>query len=481
MCKPGGVAAKDKQPRKGQQFGVTSPKPCPIPRTHRRLGDVFAIWSEALASYPDPEDFRRKVNSLLQESRAVTWRLQNDKHVIPDFDSWYAPWVRRMKDSEVMSWAESMRTHVVHTGDLEARSVARVSVLAAWDSPAAKEIEVPPMLGPAAIAELVRHHTKIPAELLKDAVAIVERRWVVDSLPHREILEALADCYVLLHELVAEAHQRCGASMTGDSIEAVSPTWPSDEMKQDRPSVMVLSEEVRTTRLQLATGERITAEHRVLEPTAEDMERAGKRWDEKYGGMPEGHPGKIPETSADLFALAEWHVDVAKRVLAGDGYHNSMVFTFGPGGIYPQVMLPEDRTQKYLLWNRLAERVERHVDWAVLSVGEVWLARGDPAKLGIDPTTTIRGVEDLPNREEALFVAAAHRDGQARSYTVPFTRDSSGKVAFEKVWLGYAPSEAMNFFIPVMKVWQAWRRNASGSTEEPLFVDSRPKPSAKRG
>ncbi len=232
---------------------------CPLPRTHKRLADVYALWQEVLLAYPDPETFRRRLNSLIQETRNVTFRLQAEKHGIPDFDPWYADWRRRMESVEEMKWAVEMRNQVVKQGDLETRSLARVSLYAEWDNPPAKEIELPPMIGPHQIAEKLKH-TGIPPELLRDAIAVVERRWVVDSLPSREVLDALADCYSVLYELVEEAHGRCGAALEQDAVEVGRPTWTKDEKRQDRPSNMALFEEVRTARLRLATGEWLRVE-----------------------------------------------------------------------------------------------------------------------------------------------------------------------------------------------------------------------------
>src|SRR5581483_769135 len=134
------------------------------------------------------------------------------------FDTWYPQWRARMAGIDVLKWSLEMRNHVVKKGDLKSRSIARVSLLAVWDNPPAAEIAVPPMVGPAMIAQLLKM-TGIPKQLLKEAVAIVERRWVVDSLPDREVLDALAECYVELHQLVLEAHDRIGVTMATDSVE----------------------------------------------------------------------------------------------------------------------------------------------------------------------------------------------------------------------------------------------------------------------
>ena len=236
--------------------------------------------------------------------------LQAEKHAFLDFDSWYPQWQARMAGVEVLRWALEMRNQVVKRGDLETRSIARVSMLAMWDNPPAVELPVPPMVGPASIAQLLKG-TGIPKELLKDAVAVVERRWVIDSLPDREVLDALAECYGVLHQLVVEAHHRLGVTMAADNVEANWPTWSEDNVGDrpaggseddvgDRPAGMLMSQEVRTARLRLATQEWLTFE-RELQVFPDEMREKAR---DRYGGLLPPIQG-IPTTAQEIFQQAE--------------------------------------------------------------------------------------------------------------------------------------------------------------------------------
>jgi hypothetical protein len=451
---------------------MAQPVPCPIPKAHGRLADMYAIWHETLAVYPEPDAFRRRFNNLLQETRNVTFMLQTEKHVIPEFDAWYERWRAVMGATEVLKWSLDMRNQVVKRGDLEARSIARVSVLAAWDNPPAKEIEVPSKLGPEAIAQHLKH-TGIPEEFLPDAVAIVERRWVVASLPEREALDALAECYQVLYDLVSEAHDLCGVPMADDKIEAARPTWTEHDRGRGRPAGMELSDELRTARLRLATGEWVSMERHAVHPSAEQIEASGKRWEEHYGGMPKVDQGPVADSAEDVFATAEWFVQAAKKVLAADRYHLTMTWTIGPDGVTQDIHRPEDRADKYILWNRLAEAIARRKDWGLVCVTEAWSYKGDYEKAGID-LAKIRGVEDIPGRGEELMVTAAYRDGQARMHHIAFTHSPEGQIVYGDESVYYTPGDLPNIFIPVMKVWQAQRQQESGKPE-PLSTDSRPK------
>jgi hypothetical protein len=165
---------------------------------------------------------------------------------------------------------------------------------------------------------------------------------------------------------------------------------------------------------------------------------------------------------------------MAKRILARDRNHASFVWLFGPEGVDRHVLRPEDRADKYVLWNKLADDVRRRKDWGLISVGEVWAWYGDPKQPKPD-LSKIRGVRDIPGHGEALQVTAAFRDGQTRMYDVMFTRDTNGDIVFGEPHVGYSPGAQPQFLIPVLKVWQAWRKRDSGNHDEPLSINSRPR------
>src|SRR5581483_10402723 len=226
-----------------------------------------------------------------------------------------------------------------------------------------------------------------------------------------------------------------------------------------------MAQEVRTARLKLATREWLTFEHQAEQVTIEQLEAVKDR----YGPLPEAQ--KIPATASELFVQAESIFEIAKRMLARDHSHGTFVWTFGPEGVDHRSLHPEDRSDKYVMWNKIADDVQRRRDWGLITVGEVWTFQGDLSALNVDPST-IRGVEDLPGRGEALQVAAAFSDGQTRMYAATFTRDEADNITFGASEVAHSPEGQPQFLIPVLKVWQAWRKRASGKGDEPLTISS---------
>jgi hypothetical protein len=192
---------------------------------------------------------------------------------------------------------------------------------------------------------------------------------------------------------------------------------------------------------------------------------------ERYGGLPSIQD--IPTTAEDIFRQAESILETAKRILATDRSHGSFVWTFGPNGVDRHLLRPEDRADKYVLWNKIADDVRRRRDWGLINVGEVWAWYGDAQEPRPD-LSQIGGVQDIPGHGEALQVTAAFWDGQARMYDVMFTRDESGGIVFGEPHVGYSPGAQPQFLMPVLKVWQAWRKRDSGNEGEPLTISSRP-------
>ena len=255
--------------------------------------------------------------------------------------------------------------------------------------------------------------------------------------------------------------------MADDSVELQRPTWSEDKMYSGRPAAMVLSQEMRTARLKLATQEWLTFDRHFRPITDYELEAVQDR----YGPLPQAR--EIPSTAQELFSQAEMIFEVAKRMLSHDKTHGFFAWLFGPEGVESHVLQPEDRSDKYVMWNKLADDMRRRKDWGLITVGEVWSFKGDFRALNVDPWT-IRGIEDLPGHGEALQVTAGFRDGQTRMYAVEFTRDESDNIVFGAQSVGYSPEAQPQFLVPVLKVWQEWRKRDSGKEDEPLTVNSRP-------
>jgi hypothetical protein len=58
---------------------------CPLPKTHRRLGEAHLLWHQALDTYHDSSAFLANLNSTIEALRNVTFVLQKER-TVPDFD-----------------------------------------------------------------------------------------------------------------------------------------------------------------------------------------------------------------------------------------------------------------------------------------------------------------------------------------------------------------------------------------------------------
>ncbi len=70
---------------------------CPLSGVDRRLEDVHQLWHQAEAAYFDPDGFRLAIQTAIQTLRTVTFVLQKQKVNIPNFDTWYVGWQRKLK------------------------------------------------------------------------------------------------------------------------------------------------------------------------------------------------------------------------------------------------------------------------------------------------------------------------------------------------------------------------------------------------
>lgn len=87
---------------------------CNVVQSHKRILEAHRLWHQAFNCYFDPEGFRTNINATIQALRNVTFALQNEKHKIPDFGTWYAEWQTRLKDDPMMRWLCDARTEIVH-------------------------------------------------------------------------------------------------------------------------------------------------------------------------------------------------------------------------------------------------------------------------------------------------------------------------------------------------------------------------------
>jgi len=418
---------------------------CPLPKTHRRLVEAHVLWHQSLDRYQQPELFQANLNATIQALRNTTFVLQSEKHLFSKFEDWYGPWQERMKADPILRWLIYARNTVVKEGELETASTAIIK-LVTWKDDVLVESCIPPGTPPTLILrnipllELVGN-THLPPGDLEDAAIVIERRCSVPELGGREILEALAQAYGLLSNLVLDAHITLGetgcVSPDGAHAHFRSAYHPHGSLP-----CMVLGIEHRSHSLKLKTGQHLQPV-RTISPSG-DPTIATKRY-----GL--GQLDQIPDWQRlDPLLLAKRVLHTAKRMLRKDRALIRVLFIRVGGGAWHQVVLEAaNRTEKHLLMRMVARFIESVGGDAIIDVGEVWMLPPNDAAI----KAHIDNARHVPGRDEALSVLVATREGLLKTYITPFTRGTFGGIKLGDT--NETEEEQPYYLKPILDVWRA--------------------------
>lgn len=87
--------------------------------------DLHEDIHRAIEHYLDENEFRRWLNSAIQNSRGVTFLLQKQKARWADFDVWYGGWQDEARKNPVLGWGVAARNRIVKEEDLATLSLKR--------------------------------------------------------------------------------------------------------------------------------------------------------------------------------------------------------------------------------------------------------------------------------------------------------------------------------------------------------------------
>jgi hypothetical protein len=449
---------------------------CPTPSAHRRLEDAHRSWHSALDEYQDPDGFRHHLNNCIQALRNTTFVLQSERNLIAEFDEWYEPWQSEMKADSILKWLNSARVIVVHKGDLEAKSTGRVRLVIGYDDVADETMQALPADGaenesvaaevafrPAASFEEALESlatARVPETILKDSYVVIERRWVADSLPDHELLDALAHCHGFLLGLIADAHKRSN-SEHGVTIHHEK-SGELEAMPFRRLPCMVTSRVFRTTRFAMHDGRLDLGgrswsldQHKV---TDEEVRHAAKAYKARPVKL-----DKFPMTPVDWLP---YYVEQGRAILLSGQDHGWFVFFFrGRSVVDMRRIAARDAIDKRLLSQEIAEHVAVNDIDGLVDVSEVWTAPFSVDVDGVPVTAT-----ENPNRGESLCFYAVDAYGHEASIHIPFERRRFRKrpILGEPEPFG---GENM-FYLPTREVWRRktrrQRKEDSHPHSEPL-------------
>jgi hypothetical protein len=389
---------------------------CPLAAVDQRLADVHTIWHQAEAAYFDPTGFRLAIQNAIQTLRTVTFILQKHKSIIPNFASWYGDgqqpgkWQKRFNAEPLMCWMRDTRNKIEKQGDLEAHSVVRAEIIASYleEGPC---IEVPAHLFDGAEKllksvpdSLIREHIR------KNGALRIQRRWVENTLPGYELLDAVAIAYGKIAELVHDAHRQIGLNppyvikASGETIDLRSTGW--------RIPCMIGHKQPRTLLFSLKDFSQTVFRSIIFEGPKTEAEIAAVL--ERYDGNPFGTLNRGFRDKEDLAAA---YFSVARTVFLRDGYHQSFLFLFRDLQLLMVIGLnTEDVLSKYLIMREMAHKAITTGADTVILVGEAWSACASELRPYERPA-------DSSVRTEVLFLNLVSKDGVALDFVADIVRD----------------------------------------------------------
>lgn len=189
---------------------------CPLYDSHDKLEESFHFLLMMAFSYHKPDEFRFNLDAFLQSLRSVTWMLQKDKTKIPNFHEWYADKQNEMIKNPCLKKVSDTRTTIVHKHSLRARSKVDVGLYRGRKQKLCISFNnIDPFLDSKTIFnKIVPQFAKI-GFIDKEHSAIdeqlgIKREWYSDELGEDEILKTCYEAYLIICEIMREAHSILG-------------------------------------------------------------------------------------------------------------------------------------------------------------------------------------------------------------------------------------------------------------------------------
>ncbi|MCW0460683.1 hypothetical protein NB717_001751 [Xanthomonas sacchari] len=357
----------------------------------RRLNDLWLLLERCYVTYMEPELFRLNTNQFLQTSRTVTFIIQKNKGVIPDFDCWYQSAVKSWAGDKVMDWAKDSRNKIEKEGDLDLYSTLDMTLF--WSYIVEQDVKISTgrmellQAGTKRLVRIARKH--LPSGLVNSSAVRVERKWVANTLPDWELLQAFTYIYTTMYRMCQELAVRMGSRLDR-AIPDPSELYSLREMAL-KVSYLKLSDlemhfpHVRRMRFNRddISDERLS----IIEPFKGSMAKA------------QSMDGVFEALCLMAFATFEY-----------DGYHVPMMFFYDEDAQVVDMMSMHygDRVDKYIFWRNAADRMVATKAKMVATIGEAWIR-------DMSRHSYSESLEKLPIIGERLFVTALDNSGKYRT------------------------------------------------------------------
>ena len=234
----------------------------------------------------------------------------------------------------------------------------------------------------------------------RDGVLRIRRRWIENTLPDIELLDAVATAYGHLSQLVRSAHKQMG--LAGPITTDVESGEQFPEADQDgRLPCMIGHEDARTLDVWLATGKPLEFEEVRKTLGRDEIMAEAPKFKERYGVDPTkmyAESGKVHDHARSLFA-------VARKMFEKDGHHITIAILLRGGKpIGFRELRPAEHGHKFMMMRTMAHHAQKIGADAAVLLSETWSAPAHPAK------PFMRAV-DSPDRRELLTATAVSKVG----------------------------------------------------------------------
>lgn len=393
------------------------------------------MWHAMSAAYMEPDSFRMHLNSLIQGLRNVTFMVQKQKADLAGYEEWYTKFVHDVTPKPLMRWAVKSRNRIVKESDLELLSEARIRWVANWVTKEERRFTFPPRMSSHQMLAAIFSDPGNP----RVGVVTVSRRWVDKALPDYELLHATREIFIELSRLLHTGHAAAGVTLC--TMDKRDPDCVTPDISVHPLGCMDINSGLRQEHVDLEDGFGISeVEHYIMR----DEQRV-KEANQRYGSFSVTASGPI-EAAPQL-------MESARMVLRKDKCHMPMVWSYRDGKIVDMIS-PNffDQNGKYLMFHRLADRVETLRADGIVLVIEAWWAPDDKR----DAQGLIIPPRDREDRQEVLHVAAATRAGERLSLLTPFSRGESGEIVFGETISG--PDEELGVLGPFLPIFERWKQ-----------------------
>lgn len=409
----------------------------PLAPGFKRLIDASRHLDEALQGYSEPAELRKAVNAAVQALRNSVHLLLSHKAAIPGFQPWYDAWLPWLKSIPALKWLIDARNTIVHHSDLDLQSSTKVHVITSYHRDErldrlAVEDESRSSLD---IARLIKAEVQLVLGLPAEGVVQLERTWRLPDLDNRELLSVLGYCLHLLLALFRDCYKRLVSVEPGAPTSSICTVQSS--LASMSPNDFALPSQLRTLSVDLETDQPMWIRKRSGKPAVSPEEAV-----DRYGS-----PAAAPGSTVSLHDRGHYLMSQARMIMRVDGFHHPMVFLFRQGApLTFQGLHIETHSQKYLLWDQVAQEVRRLGADEVFSVAEAWVAPVDKSNPHLRPEASVE-------RREYLTVTGISKQGDFVQLAAPIGRVSS--------WPILGPVEDLdgpipNYFAPIKHVWSSY-------------------------